>query len=224
MVKNSNYKDQYVNGVFTDYLGRERHFIVCALSMPCFNINGEYHVMDKDIIDTNDTIAKRFHDAMSQVSEELYATGFIEIKRPKLDNPVCGVVVREIRFGVAVLRADDEYNDELGKEMAYGKALKSKLAMYVTDKRLISQLTVDAMLKQQAAYIIENPDEYIKPYAEEHMKWISNNPCKANVAADIIEPEIIGTVETCCQKCKCNKNFTFSDPNIQDVEYVEVKE
>lgn len=219
---NTNYKDQYVNGTFIDYLGRERRFIVCALSMPCFNINGEYHVMDKDIIDTNDTIIKRFSDAVSQISEELYSTGFIEIKRPKLDNPVCGVVVREVRFGVAVLRADEEYNEELGKKIAYGKALKSKLSMFVTDKRLISQLSIDAMLQHQATYIIENPDEYIKPYAEEHMKWISENNCKCDTTPEL-EPEITGTIKECCKGCKHN-NFSCSSQDIQDVEYVEIKD
>lgn len=242
--KTNNYKPQYITGSFDDYLGRQRYFIICALSMPCFTVNGKYHVMDKDIIDTNETVIKRFTEAMKQVPEELYHSGFIEIKRPTLDNPVCGEVVREVRFGVALLRANEEFNELLGREIAYGKALKSKLSMYVTDKRLISQSTIDALLKQQAEYIIENPEEYIKPYAEEKVKWVSENPCKTkptldeevvkNLDEDLpLNEEDVPRVEiNCCNgnKCGCwssNEQFTTTysctDVDIQDVEYVEVK-
>ena len=76
-------------------------------------------------------------------------------------------IKKELRFAVAAQNVGDKPNTELGKRIAYGKAMKDKSCfskLYSTDKGLINRTMVNAILDQEFQYFIENPGKYLKGY------------------------------------------------------------
>lgn len=72
-----------------------------------------------------------------------------------------------LMLGLSVCNPKDEFNEEIGKRIAKGKALnrKSRVStLYSTDKGLINTSVVKAILKQEAEYLKQNPGNYIKSY------------------------------------------------------------
>lgn len=91
------------------------------------------------------------------------------------DFVVCEFLPKQLRLGVAVQNVGDIANTELGKKIAYGKAMKEKSCfskMYVTDKGLINKTVVEAVLEQEFKYFCENPGKYLKGY--NHAKEVFN--------------------------------------------------
>ncbi len=77
-----------------------------------------------------------------------------------------------VSIGVSVCLPFDEFNEELGKKIAYGKAIKfNDHRLYATDGGLINTTMVDALLKQESEYFKTYPGRYIKGYDECKAKW-----------------------------------------------------
>ena len=72
-----------------------------------------------------------------------------------------------LSIGVSVLREGDTYNEAIGKEIAYGKAVTRKdHVLFTSDAGLINNVMVNAILEQEAAYMQVNPGRYIASYDE----------------------------------------------------------
>ena len=74
---------------------------------------------------------------------------------------------KEVRLGLAIQKDGDVRNEELGKKIAYGKAMKDKSCIgkiYSTNKGMINYKLVNALLEQEAEYFENNPGRYIAGY------------------------------------------------------------
>lgn len=72
-----------------------------------------------------------------------------------------------LALGLAICDPKDEFNEEIGKRIAKGKALSTKSrisTLYSSDKGLINSSVVKAVLKQESEYLKHNPGKYIKRY------------------------------------------------------------
>lgn len=86
-------------------------------------------------------------------------------------------VVKEVRLGVSVQRAGDLVKTELGKSIAYGKAMKDKSCvgkLYSTDKGMINATLVNALLEQEAEYFKNRPGKYLASYDKDMKNWLES--------------------------------------------------
>lgn len=102
------------------------------------------------------------------VSVPMEALGVINF--PEIEDVY--VFSKELRLGMAVQCHDDKADENLGKTIAYGKALKyNDHVMCVTSPGMINTVMVDALLKQEAEYFKRNPESYIAGYKQKKFKW-----------------------------------------------------
>ena len=71
--------------------------------------------------------------------------------------------VKKLSIGVAICNPEDEFNEEVGKTIALGKARKgNKHAFYSSG--LINRGVVNALLDQEVAFFKQCPGKYIAGY------------------------------------------------------------
>lgn len=140
-------KSNFISDTFVDYEGVERHFTIAAVSVPQNLAATTFvHYIDEDGDDILD------------------------------DDTVDNVEFEKVLYiGVAVQRSEDTFNEELGKRIAYGKALKNKNRfIYVSHKGLVNTPMVEALLQQEAEYFKKDPGFYIAGY-DKHKKEYETN-------------------------------------------------
>lgn len=87
-----------------------------------------------------------------------------------------------LSIGVSVCRPNDTFNEELGKRIAEGKAVKYRNhAMYVTDAGLINDKVVKALLEQEAEYFKTNPGRYLAGYDNDARKFAETSRIEAYI-------------------------------------------
>ena len=68
-------------------------------------------------------------------------------------------------FGVSVCQPEDEFDENMGVQIALGKARKlHNHALYSTDPGLINRGVVNALLDQEVAFFKQCPGKYLKGY------------------------------------------------------------
>lgn len=83
-----------------------------------------------------------------------------------------------LTLGVAVCDPKDSFEEEIGKQISRGRALKAveekdyAHAVFSYDNGLLGQNTVSAILKQEAEYLKNHPERYIKSYACDKEKYL----------------------------------------------------
>lgn len=103
--------------------------------------------------------------AVSVVDETAYVDS--QHLRDLLDTP------KYITVGVSVCLPFDEFNEELGKKIAYGKALKStEHRLYATHSGLINTGLVTGLLNQEAERFKIDPGCYLKGYNDYKAKYM----------------------------------------------------
>lgn len=123
----------------------------------------------------------KFIDNTGIEREFILAAVSIDLRKDKsviYSEATIGVTTGEVAYdmekvlclGIAVRRIEDTFNEELGKKIALGKALKvidnpnkGKL-IFVSDAGLINTKMVEALLEQEALYFKRDPRCYIKGY------------------------------------------------------------
>lgn len=79
---------------------------------------------------------------------------------------------KRLDLGVSVCNVGDEYNEELGRTVAEGKARKTPFACIVSDnKGVINEAVVEAMLTQEVEYMKQNPGKYIAGYNKQKAEY-----------------------------------------------------
>lgn len=77
-----------------------------------------------------------------------------------------------LSLGLAVCREGDTWDEELGKKIAYNKAIKRRdHVLATTDSGIINTKVVEAIAEQEAAYMQVNPGRYIAGYDESKKKY-----------------------------------------------------
>ena len=86
-------------------------------------------------------------------------------------------IPKVVRIGVSIRNSEDEFDEELGKIIALGKAKKDKTCvgkLYSTNKGMINTLMIDGLLEQELNYFQNNPGKYIKGYDQQKDKYFIN--------------------------------------------------
>lgn len=137
MVKN---RVVYRNGIFTDYKGNQRQYIVAAVSErtdDCYGIPATVVCggMKPDVIETRDAVKK-------------------------------------LTLGFAICSPEDKWDEELGKTIALGKAVKRPArVMWVSHAGMINTDVVNALVDQEMKFFENNPGCVIAGYDEAKRKY-----------------------------------------------------
>lgn len=139
---NKNIKVEYKIDKFTDFAGFEREFILAAVSVPIL-------VEDRAWIPAIDTFnGTEYEDERCIDCEKL------------------------LLIGISVRNAQDKYDEEVGKKIAVGKAMKFKGKQLIANHAgLINTKMVQALLEQEAEYFKRDPQSYIAGYNNARKKW-----------------------------------------------------
>lgn len=143
------YTDFFVDS-FVDYQGIEHHFVVASLSQTLPKTEKEFFD-DTDTPDANVT-----HYVMSYT---------------EYDSIESAEVFKSLSLGISICNPEDEFNVEVGKAKALARAKCSVPVLYATKPGVINTTMVKALMKQEAEYLKNNPDAYIKGYSAAEKKY-----------------------------------------------------
>lgn len=82
------------------------------------------------------------------------------------DNKFVSDVTKVLSIGISICNPDDTYDEELGKKIAYEKAISEKndLKLYAAQSGLVNTRMVEALIEQEKAYFEAYPEKHIKGY------------------------------------------------------------
>jgi len=128
---------------------------------------------------------ENFVDFTGKTREFIFAAVSLEITNDDFGSLVVDFtedsekeVKKVLRIGVSVQNSKDEVNTELGKHIAYGKAMKDKSCfskLYSTDKGLINRTVVEAVLEQESKFFKDNPGKYLKGYNKDKEAYLKKS-------------------------------------------------
>lgn len=143
------YIDFFVDS-FVDYQGIEHHFVVASLSQTLpskeVEINPDTEYPD-DLID------------------------FTICRNHEFDSYDIDTVVKSLSIGISICNPEDEFDVEVGRAKALARARCSTPVLYATKPGVINTTMVKALMKQEAEYLKNNPDAYIKGYSAAEKKY-----------------------------------------------------
>lgn len=86
-----------------------------------------------------------------------------------------GCIGKVLKLGVAICNPEDKFDEKIGYHKALARARNSKypvLYANIDNPGIINSTMVEALLKQEAEYIKNNPAKYIKGYKEAEQKYL----------------------------------------------------
>lgn len=161
---------EYRIGKFVDYAGQTRNYIVAAVSQ---------------------TLPTKILDPMGDLSEEV--EHMVVAVGDYVDQTV-DQVVKKLSLGFAVCAPDEkEFNEALGKKIAYGKATNPRScvgSLYVTKPGFINSIMVDAFLAQEMDNFERNPGSVLKGYNKAAQRWREQERPKLNGTTTTFPPSV----------------------------------
>lgn len=177
-------RTQFIHDSFVDYKGKEHHFVICAYSklLPRTFKEAEGIEFDADKDDRVETFAVSYADTYGC-----------------LDN--YDKVVKSVSIGVSICNPEDEFNYVVGCKKAQARAKNSNATLYATKSGMINTTMVTGLLTQEAEYLKNNPDAYIKGYEESKRAYLEKQK-KANLFTALPEQakETINYLRNCSKQ------------------------
>lgn len=81
---------------------------------------------------------------------------------------------RILQLGISIQNPNDPINEELGKKIAFGKAVNSNPTMVSAIPGIITKEVVDAIMQKTLKYVQNSPENYITTYAKNKAKFNAN--------------------------------------------------
>lgn len=148
-------RTQFIHDSFVDYKGKEHHFVICAYSK----------LLPKTFKEAEDIE----YDVNKDDRVETFAVSYAE-SYGCLDN--YDKVVKSVSIGVSICNPEDEFNYVIGCKKAQARAENSNATLYATKSGMINTTMVTGLLTQEAEYLKNNPDAYIKGYEESRRAYL----------------------------------------------------
>ena len=177
-------RTHFIHDSFVDYKGKEHHFVICAYSklLPRTFKEAEGIEFDTDKDARVETFAVSYADTYGC-----------------LDN--YDKVVKSVSIGVSICNPEDEFNYVVGCKKAQARAKNSNATLYATKSGMINTTMVTGLLTQEAEYLKNNPDAYIKGYEESKRAYLEKQK-KANLFTALPEQakETINYLRNCSKQ------------------------
>ena len=143
---------EVINDSFVDYTGKTHYFTIAAISqmLPC-----KAEEVDDDF--SGDVTYE-----VSEIISDFDISGYI------------GTVRKALYLGISICNPTDAYDEKIGRLKAIARARKSKPALFSTNPGTINTKVVKALLEQEAEYLKNNPENFIKGYNESKAHYEKN--------------------------------------------------
>jgi len=146
------------------------------------------------------------YDLQGMFSHEVIENAFIEGSWEEKLNPLdADIATKTLFFGVSICNPKDielgQYNEELGKKIAYNRALSPKVIrsfVAVSDPSFITKEMMEALLQKQVDNVKAHPEDYIKDYLKAKEKWEQRQKAEKEFGALTVPEQI--TVRTISRK------------------------
>jgi hypothetical protein len=150
-----------------------------------------------------DYAGKTHHFIMVAISEPLiYEDGEVSVLFVSENTAIpMQTVTKGVKLGVAICNPEDKYNEEKGILKATARANNSDFVLFAHDKGQINTTVVRGFLKQEAEYLKNNPEKYIKGYAD------SRDTYNKNLEMKEIEKNMGGLEKAVVEELKNNPTF-----------------
>ena len=90
-------------------------------------------------------------------------------------NLIMDDVVKKLSLGFAICNPEDKWDEELGKRIALGKAIKRPArVMYTSHAGMINTEVVNALINQEMKYAEKAPSTVFKGYETAERKWMES--------------------------------------------------
>ena len=84
-------------------------------------------------------------------------------------------IVKKLSLGFAICNPEDKWDEELGKRIALGKAIKRPTRiMYASHAGMINTEVVNALINQEMKYTEKAPETVFKGYETAKKKWLDS--------------------------------------------------
>lgn len=107
-----------------------------------------------------------------------------------LETEVLGSIIKGVKIGIAICNPTDKFNEKAGVLRAVARAENADFALFSTSRGYINEAVVRALLSSEANYVKNNPERYIKGYAEMRDRYLKNQEME-NVQKNFTEVERI---------------------------------
>lgn len=87
---------------------------------------------------------------------------------------VLGDVQAGLQIGVSICNPVDEFSEKVGTLKAIARAKKSDIALYAAHPGQMSDNLIRTYLAQEAEYVKENPEKYIKGYNDAKARFLKH--------------------------------------------------
>lgn len=175
---------EVINDSFVDYAGKTHYFTIAAISqmLPC-----KAEELDDDF--SGDVTYE-----VTEMISDFDINGYI------------GTVRKALYLGISICNPTDTYDEKIGRVKAIARARNSKPALFSTNPGTINTKVVKALLEQEAEYLKNNPENFIKGYNESKAHYEKNKEMEI-MAANFSDIE--KTVITKMQENPMFLNNTF---------------
>lgn len=152
------------------------------------------------------------HQFIIAAIKETFKIPLILARREK-DEAICteiNDIKAVVKIGVAICNPADTFDDKIGFIKAMGRASNGDIAICFAHSQQITDNLVDTYLLQEAEYIKNNPDKFIKGYKEAKNRYLKRQEMKQ------LEESFTPIEKAIIDETKRNKSFL---DNIQ--KYIE---
>lgn len=120
-----------------------------------------------------DYAGKVHHFVIAAVSKDLIKDESPFTIIAKLEDPVNAqaIIEKELCIGISICNPEDKFDEQKGALKAISRARNSEAVIYVTHSGYINTKMVKALLEQEAEYLKQNPEKYIKGYDDAKKRY-----------------------------------------------------
>jgi hypothetical protein len=87
------------------------------------------------------------------------------------DEDIFNSVVRTVSIGFSICSPGDEYDEEVGKQIAFNRANKAIPVLYSTQKGIISSDLVQTLMDKEIEYLKSHPEKIFPGYAKSYKRY-----------------------------------------------------
>lgn len=118
------------------------------------------------------------HFVIVAVSDAFEVPPMVVVADGPMSASQIGTVKKGVRLGVAICNPEDAFDEKVGALKAIARAKNSEISLYSSATGQINTKLVRAFLEQEAEYLKNNPDKYIRGYSDSKERWLRNERMK----------------------------------------------
>lgn len=99
----------------------------------------------------------------------------IAVSKDLVGVEILGKLNKGVSLGISICNPEDKFEEKVGVLKATARAENSAISLYAHDGGQINSTLVRAFLLQEAEYLKNNPELYIRGYAEAKARWEKNH-------------------------------------------------